>query len=369
MHKALYIGLMTGTSLDAADVAIINFHNKTPKIVAAKNYPIPTELKAQIKQLCLPGHNEIDLMGEVSVQLGQLYANAVTSLLAEQQISAHHIKAIGSHGQTIRHRPDARYPFTLQIGDPNIISAQTGITTVADFRRKDMALGGQGAPLTPAFHDALLKDRSESQWVLNIGGIANLSYLSKNKNAPILGFDTGPGNTLMDQWYQQHHDGAFDQNGEWAASGTVSQPLLDALKSEPYFKRAAPKSTGRELFNLIWLEQKLAACPHLSNQNVQATLLELTATSIATAVQTQKDAKTVWLCGGGTHNQALVARLKQLLSGLKIEDTSALGIHPDWIEAAAFAWLAKQALDGQAGNIPSVTGADKPAILGIICPP
>lgn len=369
MTQDLYIGLMTGTSLDAVDAAIVDFSGAKPQLIGTHNHDVPADLKAEIRQLCLPGHNEIDLMGEVSVKLGELYATAVAELLANHQVNAADIRAIGSHGQTIRHRPNAKHPFTLQIGDPNVISARTGITTIADFRRKDMAHGGQGAPLAPAFHHALLADRQEAHWILNIGGIANLTYLDADTTQPVIGFDTGPGNTLMDQWYQQHHQAHFDRDGAWAASGQADQALLQTLLTEPYFNRPVPKSTGRELFNLDWLSQFIRQTGQLKPEDVQATLLELSVQSIADGLLTQnKNAKHLWLCGGGTHNKQLCKRLAERLPNLQIAPCTPLGIEPDWMEAAAFAWLAKQTQQGMTGNIASVTGATRDCVLGTICP-
>ena len=342
----IYIGLMTGTSLDAIDVAIADFNQQTIKLIASKNFSLPANLKNRIRDLCLPGKNEIDLMGEVSAELAELYSKAINSMLADEKIKSDRIKAIGSHGQTIRHRPNLKFPFTLQIGDPNIIAARTGITTIADFRSKDIALGGQGAPLAPAFHNALLKDRQESHWILNIGGIANLTYLPKDMNEPVIGFDTGPGNTLMDQWCQQHFAKAFDADGKLAASGKMIPELLQQLLNEPYFSEPIPKSTGRELFNYAWLQQQLKSFQPADNKDVQATLLALTAKSIASAINSHNhDAKQLWLCGGGVHNKALINELQQLLPSLNLQTTAKLGIDPDWIEATAFAWLAKQTLD------------------------
>lgn len=354
----LYVGLMSGTSLDAIDAALVNFSDEKPQLIATHQHSIPNALRQEILALCTPGENAIQRMGETDTKLGYLFADSVNALLETAKIDSANIKAIGSHGQTIRHMPDLEYRFTLQIGDPNIIASKTGITTVADFRRRDMALGGHAAPLAPAFHDFLFKDRKENIGVLNIGGIANITFLPANKNQNIIGFDTGPGNTLMDAWCLQHTQQSFDKNGEWASSGKHNEKLLETLLNDPYFKKPPPKSTGREHFNLEWLEKHIST--EVKPENIQATLLELTARSIAESLQ---DIKKVYLCGGGTHNQALAKRLNEL-SDCSFANIETTGVHADWIEAAAFAWLARQTLLGKPGNIPSVTGATKPSILG-----
>ena len=302
-----------------------------------------------------------------TTELGHVFADSVQALLQQTKLTANQIHAIGSHGQTIRHVPNQTIPYTLQIGDPNIIAARTGITCVADFRRRDLALGGQAAPLAPAFHADQLRSNTENRWVLNIGGIANATLLPKNPNTAAIGFDTGPGNTLLNLWIKQHQQVDYDHHGKWARSGTIQPDLLTALLQEPYFQAPAPKSTGRELFNLSWLEQVLKHFPTLHAANIQATLTELTATSIATALQNQaNDAHNVFICGGGIHNHYLIERLQHHLPHWQLHSTAAVGIDPDWMEAMAFAWLAQQTLHRKPGNLPSVTGARKPAVLGAI---
>lgn len=367
MIRDYYIGLMSGTSLDAVDAVLIDFNKHPLELIETHSEPITESLRQEILALCYPGDNAIHRMGEADVKLGRLFANSVLQLLKKTKVSAKDIRAIGSHGQTIRHAPDTEFPFTLQIGDPNTIAAITGITTVADFRRRDMALGGQAAPLAPAFHEYLLHDATENRWVLNIGGIANLTFLPADPSQPIAGFDTGPGNTLMDAWCRKHHIGQYDKDGEWAASGRCNDTLLQQLLEDPYFLRKPPKSTGREYFHLDWLQKQVSQA--LKPEDIQATLLALTARSITNAINSYSiKAKKVFLCGGGVHNRCLVQFLKTQNKNLEILSTESAGLHPDWIEAAAFAWLARQTITGKPGNIPTVTGARKTTILGAIYP-
>ena len=279
------------------------------------------------------------------------------ALLTKSNFSAADITAIGSHGQTVRHQPVSPHAFTLQIGDPNTIALKTNITTVADFRRRDIANGGQGAPFAPAFHDAFFRTDLEDRAIINIGGIANISILPADKNKPVVGFDTGPGNGLMDAWAQKHICTAYDNNGEWAASGVVNDALLEKLMSDPYFKLPSPKSTGKEYFNLSWLDSFLS--DDLKPEDVQATLLELTARTISKATP---DNKQVVLCGGGVNNSALVNAL--VTRHPKLKTTEYLGIAPQWVEAAGFAWLAKQTIEKNPVNLTHITGAKQPTILG-----
>ncbi len=360
----LYIGLMSGTSLDAIDVALINFSHESIKLVATHQQAMPTLLRQAILDLCHSGIQEIQRMGETDVLLGHLFADSVLELLKKIPYSQNAICAIGSHGQTIRHIPDSDIPFTLQIGDPHIIATKTNITTIADFRRRDMALGGQAAPLAPAFHNNLFKQRTENTGVLNIGGFANLTFLPAHHSTPITGFDTGPGNLLMDAWCYQHTGKSYDYQGEWASSGTYNSKILQQCLADPYFKKSAPKSTGREYFHLDWLKHHFS--PSIKPEDGQATLLELTACSIAEAANSLH-IENLWVCGGGTHNTALMNRLKELCH-CKVQTTESIGIGPDWIEAATFAWLARQTMLKKPGNITSVTGAHKSSVLGAIYP-
>lgn len=363
-NKPLLIGLMSGTSMDAIDAALVQFQpSHTIKLIDTVSTKMPCALKKTMTQLSSQKIH-IDLLGKTDTQLGHLFADTVLKLLKKTGAHATQITAIGSHGQTLFHQPNHRYPFTLQIADPNIIAAKTGITTVADFRRRDIALRGQGAPLTPAFHAYLFQNNHQDQCVLNIGGIANLTWLPKNKS--VIGFDVGPGNTLLDQWCFLHCKKSMDKNGAWAKQGKVNNALLRFLLEDTYFKKPFPKSTGREYFNLNWLNKKIKLfSKKISAMDVQATLVEFTAASIAHAL-TKLNASSVWVCGGGAKNIYLMSRLQTLCPQHKIQSTAVIGIDPQWIEAMAFAWLAKQTLENQPGNLPSVTGATQKAILGAI---
>ncbi len=364
-----YIGVMSGTSLDAVDTVLTSFTDGQIKFLSSHTNPIPNILKDKILNLCFPRDNEIETLGALDRELGELFAVSCLQLLEKTKISPRDVQAIGSHGQTIRHRPFAEIPFTLQIGDPNTIAEKTGITVVADFRRRDIALGGQGAPLVPGFHDFLFKHRKDNSWVLNIGGIANLTRLPKPPARTILGFDTGPGNMLMDAWCLQNKGNRFDEDGQWAAQGKVPAALLEILLSDPYFAKKPPKSTGREYFNLTWLRQHLDKLPAISPEDVQATLLELTARTIMQPILEFKEkASSLWVCGGGIKNQALMQRIRELATEITVDSTAEAGIDPQWIEACAFAWLAYQTLNNQPSNIPSVTGASHATILGAIYP-
>lgn len=361
---------MSGTSVDAVDVALVNFESGNPVVDSVLNWPIPLSLRADIISICAPGNNEIERMGRLDGEIGELFAAAANALLRHTGLQRRDIRAIGSHGQTIRHRPSPPWPFTLQIGNPSVIAHQTGITTVADFRRADMAVGGQGAPLVPAFHNAVFRSREYSRVVVNIGGMANLTVIDKDLSLPLIGFDTGPGNVLINSWIEQRKQKTFDQDGHWAASGSVVGGLLDLMLQEPYFSAPPPKSTGREHFHLQWIEKKLHefASP-VKDEDVQATLTELTAATIANDIKKYAtNSDEIYVCGGGIHNSLLMRRLHELLAPRRVAPTSTLGIDPDFVEAATFAWLAKCTLDGVAGNLPSVTGARKNVVLGAIYP-
>lgn len=349
----IYIGLMSGTSLDGIDVAAIDF-SQNLTIMATHSEAIPDSLKKKILQLTQPNPNELDLMGKVDIELGKLFAKATNTLLQNAKLSKEQIQAIGSHGQTIRHRPE--FGFTLQIGDANVIAEHTGITTVADFRRRDMAANGQGAPLVPAFHNAVLHNPLQDRILLNIGGMANITYLPADKSTNILGFDTGPGNVLMDAWIQQNRGLSYDNDGKWAQSGNCNPELLKKLLTLPYFQEAPPKSTGREQFHLDWLLKQLNGFA-LSPEDTQATLLELTATSIVNAIQNHVFSHSfeLFVCGGGSRNSILMERLIQLLPNHNVRTTNTVGIDADWMEAAAFAWLAKRCIEGKTGNNTAVT--------------
>ena len=368
--RELYIGLMSGTSMDGIDSAIIELKQHEIKLVATYSHPIPKLLQQAIKPLFLPGDDNIDALGSADQQLGICFAQATTALLKRAGLNASDITAIGSHGQTVRHRPpssDTPHPFTLQIGDPNIIAARTGITTVADFRRRDMALGGQAAPLVPAFHHAVFHSKTHNRAIVNIGGISNITLLPVD--GEVIGFDTGPGNRLLDDWIKQHKNKNFDDGGQWASQHASDAQLLEQLKTHPFLQRPAPKSTGREEFNRQWLDQELKPFSHLSPGAVQATLLACTAETIADALKALPvELDEVYICGGGALNTTLMTRLSDLLAPANVDCTAALGISPEWVEAAAFAWLARQTLAGLAGNLPAVTGAKGLTVLGGIYP-
>lgn len=359
-----YIGLMSGTSVDGIDAALVSIPVNGPlALLATHQHPFPTMVREAIQALMLPGPNEIEREGELDMQLGRLFAEAAKALIAKSGVNPSNIRAIGSHGQTIRHRPRATYPFTRQIGNPAVIAEQTGITTVADFRARDMAAGGEGAPLVPAFHRWFFQKPGANRVIVNIGGMANLTWLPADNQESVLGFDTGPGNTLLDQWILLNREERYDQGGVWAASGKVNDKLLARLLADEYFSKPPPKSTGREHFHLAWLEQRLTGI--LAAEDVQATLVELTASSIAQALNfLPANTEEIYVCGGGSHNRYLLARLQARLPNIPVTTTESLGLDPDWVEAVAFAWLAHQTLSSQPGNLPSVTGASRPVVLG-----
>lgn len=360
----LYLGVMSGTSLDGLDIALIEQSEKT-SLLATHYLPMPEELRAELLALCAPGPDELARAAMVEQRWVRLAAQGIHSLLKQQELSPTSIRAIGSHGQTIRHEP-AR-GFTVQIGNPALLAELTGISVVSDFRRRDVAAGGQGAPLVPAFHEALFAEQHNYRAVLNIGGFSNLSLLAPDQ--PARGFDCGPGNVLMDAWIQRQHGDSYDRDGAWAASGKVQPKLLDALLSDPFFKTQGPKSTGRELFNLNWLDQHLDKQLHYAEADVQATLLELTAISISKALlSAQRETDELLVCGGGAHNRTLMTRLAALLPHCVVNSTQAHGVPADWVEAMAFAWLAHCCLEGIPANRPSVTGACGLRVLGAIYP-
>lgn len=372
MNAKYYIGMMSGTSLDGVDIALVDFAASQPKLVAADFTPMPSDLREKITALVQSGETSLQQLGELDHQLGLLYADCVNRFLQAKQLSTEQIKAIGCHGQTVWHSPKAPFPFTMQIGDMNLLAARTGITTVGDFRRKDMAFGGQGAPLVPAFHQAIFFDPHYATVVLNIGGISNVSVLIPNQ--PIVGFDTGPGNTLLDQWIEKHQGVPYDKNGKWGAAGQVNETLLNHLLDEPFFTQPPPKSTGRELFNLPWLVNKiqnsLTNSTALLPQDVQATLVELTVRTIAESLKHIETTlpKRLLVCGGGAKNQWMMQRLANHLPAWSIQTTSELGMDLDYVEAAAFAWLAYRRMNNQSGNLPEVTGAQSAVSLGAIFP-
>lgn len=364
----LFIGIMSGTSMDAVDAALVDFQQQSPQIIATHSQPISAELRNDLTHICTPGNNEINRAGELDVQVGRLFAVTINELIKKAAIASKQITAIGSHGQTIRHQSTGQFPFTLQIGDPNIIAAKTGITTVADFRRRDMALGGQGAPLAPAFHNYIFRTDQEDRIILNLGGIANITYLPADLKKPVIGFDTGPANTLLDSWASEQLNVNFDAYGRWAASGIADHALLDLLLTDPFFHKNPPKSTGREYFNLAWLKQQLKQLKtSLMPADIQATLTELTAKSIALAInKITSSSSAIYVCGGGLKNNYLIKRLKLNCSHCNVQSTDDAGIPAQWMEAMLFAWLAQKTLNKQPGNLTSVTGASKQSILGAV---
>jgi anhydro-N-acetylmuramic acid kinase len=363
--SALYLGLISGTSADGVDVALVSFEQDLPQLRAALTHPWPDALRERVLALAqdLTAFN-LDTYGQLDVAVGRHFAEATQALLDASGTAARAVRAIGSHGQTVRHRPTGAMPFTLQIGDPTVIAETCGIDVAADFRRADVAAGGQGAPLLPAVHAMLLGEPGQTRVVLNLGGIANITVLGADGR--VLGFDTGPANGLLDAWCQEQRGQAFDHDGAFAASGEVDGPLLEALLADPYFSLAPPKSTGREHFHLAWLLRQPRVAL-LAPADVQATLLELTAHTIADAIEAHAPAATdVLVCGGGVHNSRLMHRLAEWLAPCRVVSTAAHGIDPDYLEATAFAWLARQRVMGLPGNLPAVTGARGRRVLGAL---
>ncbi|CAG20132.1 hypothetical molecular chaperone [Photobacterium profundum SS9] len=368
-----YIGIMSGTSMDGVDTVLVEIEENSIRLMGENSFPMGEDLKQALLDICLGQSTNLQAVGELDHRLGHLFADAVIALLENTGISPDSITAIGSHGQTVFHSPETQYAFTMQLGDANIIAAKTHITTIADFRRKDMALGGQGAPLVPAFHQQLFSSLDTTRVILNIGGIANITVLTPNQ--PVTGYDTGPGNMLMDAWIHQHNGSQYDVNAKWAKTGTVNEILLERLLDEPYFKQPAPKSTGRELFNLPWLKQKLSGLD-IPAEDVQATLAEFTAVTITNDVITYQHnerselstKQELLVCGGGAHNPLLMARLAAQLPKWQVMTTTERGVDSDNMEAMAFAWLAYRTHHNMPGNLPEVTGASGLTSLGAIYP-
>lgn len=361
-----YVGLISGTSMDAVDACVVEFDGSRPTLLATHGEPVPGPLRDRLLRLIgAGGEGVLHELGQLDVEVGTLFAAACNNLLTSAGIDASDINAIGSHGQTVRHGIDAQPPYTMQIGDPNVIAQMSGVDVVADFRRRDVALGGQGAPLAPAFHAATLTDAGETRIVLNLGGIANVTLLPPQ--GEVRGWDTGPANCLMDAWTRQHRNEPYDASGRWAGEGDVIDPLLESMLSDDYFKRDAPKSTGTETFHLDWLRQH--PIEDYAAVDVQSTLCALTATTVVNAIATLKSRPDrVLLCGGGRHNATLVSQLTDTLAGIAVEPTDGHGVPGDWVEAMTFAWLANQYRRGLPGNLPSVTGATQAAILGGLYP-
>ena len=361
--KGLFIGLMSGTSIDAVDAVLVRLSDNI-KVIESHSLPISKQLKSTILSLCSAGENEIERSGKLDRELGLIFSQCVIELCKKANISTKDIEAIGSHGQTIRHNPYGKYPFTLQISDPNTIAEETGITTVADFRRRDIAANGQGAPLVPAFHEAIFSDDKCNRAIVNIGGMANITLLPKNKTAAVIGFDTGPGNVLLDYWVNKNKNIAYDNNGQWASSGQVHAILLERFLSEHYLQLPPPKSTGRELFNADWLNHHITSFSDILDADIQCTIAELTAQSIADSIIRCDTVDEVYICGGGAKNNHLMKRIQELLPEKTVVTTSKLGLDPELVEATAFAWLAYRTINQLNGSIASVTGAKGDRILG-----
>ena len=365
----LFIGLISGTSMDAVDAALVAFGDHGATTVTTHSASIPGGLKYELHALSQDPKGAAIRFWNADVQLGAIFAGAALELLDLAGVGPREVTAIGSHGQTVYHAPGAATPCTVQLGDPSIIAERTGITTVADFRRRDLAAGGEGAPLAPAFHRAMFSAPGVERGILNLGGIANLSVLSADPDRPLLGFDTGPGNTLLDACVRDRFGADMDRDAALASEGEMIPSLLAALLAEPYFDREPPKSTGRELFNSSWLGARLAAHAAAGPHDVLRTLCELTVeTTVAAIERYAPRMQELYLCGGGAHNPLIAARLAERAAPIRVETTARLGIHPDWVEAAAFAWLAMRTIAGDAGNAPSVTGAARETVLGGIYP-
>ncbi len=371
----LYIGLMSGTSLDAVDAVVASINHNNIDLVAKHEQPFPENLRKHILSMCNNQGTTLSAIGSLDHELGKLYAHTVNKLLKQSELTPAQITAIGNHGQTVFHQPTGESPFTIQLGDSHIIAALTGINTVADFRRLDMALGGQGAPLTPAFHQFVFANNQSQNLpdstiaVVNIGGISNVTLM--HANDPVTGFDTGPGNLLMDAWCEKHTGKRFDKDAQWARTGKLNNALLNQLMADPFIKQQAPKSTGREHYHVYWLEtqiQNLTSSNTISPHDVQRTLCEFTACAITHHLEPvhKRTIQELLICGGGAKNPLLVERLSALLPNWQVKPTTDRGIPVDCMEAMAFAWLARQRIHNLPSNLPTVTGARKSASLGVL---
>lgn len=366
----LYIGLMSGTSMDGVDGVILDFANtNSPRVSAYAGAPFLVNLRTELLGLNTAGNNELHRAALAANALTHVYAQVVQDLLLQSNLKPSDIQAIGAHGQTVRHRPGEfdGVGYTLQLNTPALLAELTQIDVVADFRSRDIAAGGQGAPLVPAFHQAVFADQAQGVAVLNIGGISNISVLGDT--APVLGFDCGPGNALMDYWCHKHTGQAFDAGGEWAASGTINPALLDSLLAEPFIAKAPPKSTGRDLFNPAWFADKMQTMQGIAIQDVQATLTEYTALACSqNLTRYANNSKTLIVCGGGALNTYLMQRIQAALPTIQVSSSAAFGLPPLQVEAAAFAWLARKAVHRETASFKSVTGAQGARVLGAIYP-
>ncbi|MBW0148696.1 anhydro-N-acetylmuramic acid kinase [Marinobacter arenosus] len=359
-----WIGLMSGTSMDGIDAVLVSFDGRSVNVHASETLSYPDDLRHRLlavsQNLGTP-----DEVGELDTLTGTLFADAACRVIERSGFSPSAIRAIGSHGQTIRHQPSGFAPFSIQIGNAAVIAERTGITTISDFRSRDMAAGGQGAPLVPAFHKAFFSSDREDRCILNLGGIANITWIPADSTEPVIGFDTGPANALMDAWCLNQTGLPYDTDGHWAAEGRVDEELLRDMLSDAYFARPAPKSTGKERFNLDWVKTQVQRHPDIPAENVQRTLLQLTVASIIEQMPSAPAMK-MYACGGGTRNPLLMQELEKVMAPTPLAITTELGLDPQWVEPVAFAWLAQQTLAGSPGNLPDVTGARGPRILGAI---
>jgi len=356
----LYIGVMSGTSLDGIDIALCEIKDESFELIYSYEYPFDEDLKVDILS-AIDYSVTLKRLGELDTRLGRLFADSISTFIFEKNIDKKTIRAIGLHGQTLWHEPNSKFPFSMQLGNANVITAQTGVSVVSDFRQKDIALGGQGAPFAPIFHQFLFSRLEGNIAVLNIGGMANISILGEK----LMGYDTGCGNVLLDYWISYSQNKPYDKDGEWARSGSVHGGLLKLMLSDPYFSKKAPKSTGRELFNKQWLKEQLKEFQHLNSEDVQATLLELTALSITNEVK-KSSTNLLIVCGGGVKNIYLMKRLQAELNGIEVVSSDECGVSSEFMEAMTFAWLACERVHKRSVRLSSVTGAKKDSILGCI---
>lgn len=359
----LYIGLISGTSMDGIDAALVEFKDDRPRLIASYAHDLDDELREKLLELSRGDDISLRDLGRTHIAIGDSFADAAAALLAKADLKPEAIAGLGSHGQTVWHEPEGERPFTLQLGDPNTIAQRSGISTVADLRGRDIAAGGEGAPLAPLLHRDVFHSPDADRVILNIGGMANITVLPRS--GACRAFDTGPGNVLMDYWIGKHRQERFDRDGAWACGGQFKLSLLNALLQEDYFSQPIPKSTGRELFNGRWLESKIEALGmEFEAQDVQATLLTLTVTTIVSDLGRYSTPQEMYVCGGGVHNKALMAELSKVAGDFSVDSTAKLGVDPDWVEAMAFAWIARETLAGRAVDTGAFTGASRPVMLG-----
>lgn len=366
-ERSLYVGTMSGTSMDGLDLAAVKFQGeRRPELITTQFTPYPAELQRRLKHLATNPNASLNESCELDSELGYFYASAINSFIDNKELQRGKIRAIGSHGQTIRHAPNTPNAYTLQIGDPNIIAATTGVNVVADFRRRDVALGGQGAPLASAFHNEIFRVPETNRAVINIGGISNITGIASNPSTEVVGFDCGPGNTFLDTVMQRHFAQKLDLDGNKAREGRINKELLSKIiANESYFSRPTPKTTGTDYFSPQWLDQTDVVT--MSPADQLATLVELTVHTIGMGLQLLPfEIEECFVCGGGANNSFLMERLIAHLGSTRVSTTNDLGVHPDWVEAMAFAWLAHRTLNRRSGNLPSVTSAKKKTILGAV---